>query len=122
MQAGAAIPITLLEMEEEGDSVQQAETCVFRYLWPTPTGLLLILIGYGVIQLFGYAGFLRVHFPLELGVMFCMFTAVVYAIRLAGRGRHLAPRWVFFVNFCFVSLSVCFILVAGILSYFSSIR
>lgn len=109
-------------MEVEDDIGQQTQTSAFRYLWPTPTGLLLILIGYSVIKLFGIKGFLHVHLPLELGVMFCMFNAVAYVIRLAGRGRHLAPRWVFFVNLCFVSLSVCFILIAGILSYLSSIR
>ena len=106
-------------MEEQDHTKRDSASRTLRYLWPTPTGLVLILTGYLVFQVLGQRAFLNTHFFLEIGVMITMFASVMYAIRLSGKGRRLAPRWVFYVNLCFGPLIFGYFLIAGILTNLS---
>ncbi len=109
-------------MEEQEHRAQRLSHSICGYLWPALSGILLFLIGYGTLHLFGKMAFLHTHSILSIGMMVCMLASVVYTIRLMGKEGHLAPRWVFFVNFCFGPLPFGFWVVAGTLEYLSSAR
>ena len=85
-----------------------------KYLWPTPVGLLLWV---GCIIVPGFLGdraFLATHGYFEIGVMISLIASVVYAVRLGGKGKGTAPRWVFYLNFLFLPLVLGSWLVAWI--------
>jgi hypothetical protein len=71
-----------------------------RYLLPAPTGLILLLAGLAIVKR-DHRVFLAVHGWFEIGIVASFLASVVYAIRLSGKGRELAPRWVFFLNLAF---------------------
>jgi hypothetical protein len=71
------------------------------YLWPTPTGLISWITALAVAKFFGQQAFIATHVLFEIGIVVSLLASFFYAIRLSGRGRSLAPRWVFFVNLAF---------------------
>ncbi|MBB5353140.1 hypothetical protein HNR46_003393 [Haloferula luteola] len=81
-----------------------------------PLGLTLTLTGYGIAEFLGRRAFLNTHAVLEIGIIVSLLASVVYTIRLAGKGRVLASRWVFLLNLCFGPLIFGFFIVSGMTS------
>ncbi|MBB5354026.1 hypothetical protein HNR46_004298 [Haloferula luteola] len=103
-------------MDKHGAVPEYRRAGSFRYAWPAPLGLTLILTGYGVAEFLGHRAFLKTHAVIEFGIVVSLLASVVYAIRLAGKGRVLAPRWVFLLNLCFGPLIFGFLIVSGLTS------
>ena len=93
---------------------------ILRYLWPAPMGLALFLIGLAIAKFGSHRAFLNVHFWLEIGIVVSMFASVIYSIRLSGKGRSLAPRWVRNLNAVFGLSLLGWSAVPGIIGLFSS--
>lgn len=103
-------------MENATQPQPRASSGVLRYGWPAPTGLALILSGYCVHHFLGKWAFLSSHFWFEIGLIISLLASVVYAIRLGGKGRTLAPRWVWVINLCFGPLIIGFTIISGLIS------
>jgi hypothetical protein len=112
---GDAIPLTLLKMEKTDQIHGHLLSGTLSYGWPAPLGLSLILAGYGVAHFFGQRAFHNTHFWFEIGIITSMLASVVYTIRLSGKGRKLAPRWVFVLNLCFGPLIFGFFMISGLI-------
>ncbi|MBK1884333.1 hypothetical protein JIN85_18085 [Luteolibacter pohnpeiensis] len=90
-----------------------------KYLWPTPLGIACWLGAVGTAKIWGLRVFLNTHFFFEMGIMVALLTSVIYAVRLAGKGRSLAPRWVFYLNLLFGPLVFTVQIVADLVSSLS---
>ena len=88
-------------MTDTASKRQESAQISLRYLWPTTTGLVLWLSALAVAKFLGQQAFIATHAIFESGIVVALLASVVYAIRLSGRGRSLAPRWLFFVNLAF---------------------
>ncbi len=68
----------------------------------------------------GQQAFIATHVIFEIGIVVSLLASLVYAIRLSGRGRSLAPRWVFFVNLAFGPLILGIIICVGLYASITS--
>ncbi len=84
-----------------------------RYLWPTPTSLLLWLAGMGIARFLGQRAFFAVHALFEIGILIALFASVIYSIRLSGKG---SPRWILILNLASGPLIFGILLVCGVVS------
>jgi len=98
----------------------EAKSFSRKYLWPTPTGVICWISAMAVGKFLGQRAFLNTHVIFELSIIAALLASVVYSMRLSGKGRSLAPRWVFFLNLAFGPLILAFICAASILSLFSN--
>ena len=83
---------------------QNAGSFNWKYLLPTLIGVVCQVSGLLVAQLGGDRAFLNTHGYFEIGFMLSFAASVVYAFRLGGKGRNLAPQWVYYLNLLYVPL------------------
>lgn len=101
------------EMNDSAAAKRQANSFDRKYLWPTPVGFIFWISGILVEKLLGERAFLTTHGYFEIAIMISLIASVVYSIRLGGKGRSLAPRWVFYLNALYFPILVA----VGIVSW-----
>ena len=107
-----------MDQSSEEGSVSKSRNS--KYLWPTPVGILLYSVAVVAAKWFGYEVFLAVHLPLEVGMVVAAGASVLYSIRLLGRERGQAPRWILIVNLMFGPLLISLLLIVAAISVFRS--